>query len=436
MPLSEAERELISTEARARQLPKPTHWIGWTEALYRLSFKRWQIAAWVAVGFLLSVYVGYRYPKYESTVQIMPPDGGSGSSGLAALLPALTKSPGLAGLAGDLMGSKSSSGVLMRVLQSRTVCKELINEFNLQKVWGIPYVEDTCLKLAKRTDIVDDKKSGVISITVREHDKDLAQKMANAYVAKLNTVMTRVSNTAASNEREFIEKRLTDEKGNLEQAEQQFSQFASSNMALDVPEQTKVTVEAAARLQGELIATRAQLEALKQTYTPENIRVKSAQAHVNELERELTRINSGRPSAVASQDASNPYPSVKTLPLLGTKWADLYRETKIHETVVELLTQQYEMARIQEAKDTPTAKVLDSASTPEHKRPSGVLIALAGTLLFAVLACVGYLLKDWWDHWDQDDPRRIFLSFVFRPWRMFSKRGIFTRRVTNTDQMS
>jgi capsule polysaccharide export protein KpsE/RkpR len=409
--------------------------LGWTEAFYRLWLKRGRIGRWVLLGFLLSLFVGYKYPKYESTVQIMPPD--SGSSGLAALLPAITKSPGLAGLAGDFLGTKSTSAVLIRVLQSRSVCRDLMRKFNLQAEWGIKYEEDTCLKLAKRTEIADDKKSGVVSITVREHKKDLAQNLANAYVDELNTVMTRVANTAAGNEREFIEKRLTDEKAKLQEAEQQFSQFASTNMALDVPEQTKVTVEAAARLQGELIATRAQLEALKQTYTAENIRVKSAQAHVNELERELFRINSGRASTGGTQD-SNPYPSVKSLPLLGTKWADLYRETKIHETVVELLTQQFEIARIQEAKDTRTAKVLDQASTPEHQRPSAVLLVIAGTFGFTILACVGYLLKDWWDHWDPDDPRRILMGHVLQgiPGRRIFKRGNFTRQTAKTDQMS
>jgi capsule polysaccharide export protein KpsE/RkpR len=435
MPLSEAERELISREAGRNPLPK-VHWTGWTDALYRLSLKRRQIAGWVAIGLILSSYVGYRYPKYESTVQIMPPDSGGGSSGLAAILPALTKSPGLAGLAGDFLGSKSSSAVLIKVMQSRTVCKELMDQFHLQEIWKLDYEEDTCLKLGKRTDIADDKKSGVITLTVHDRNKDLAQNLATAYVVKLNEAMTRVSNTAAGHEREFIEKRLADEKEKLEQSEQQFSQFASSNMALDVPEQTKVTVEAAARLQGELIAARAQLEALKQTYTPENIRVKSAQAHVNELERELGRINSGRSSTATTQDASNPYPSVKNLPILGTRWADLYRENKIHETVVELLTQQYELARIQEAKDTPTAKILDEASTPERRRPNGILIAVAGTLLFALLACVGYLLKDWWDRWDRDDPRRVFLSYVLNPWRIFFRRGVFTRRMAKNDEMS
>jgi uncharacterized protein involved in exopolysaccharide biosynthesis len=194
----------------------------------------------------------------------------------------------------------------------------------------------------------------------------------------------------------------------------------------------KATVEAAGRLQGEVIAARAQLDALKQTYTDENIRVKSAQAHVDELERELARINSGQQTQGA-KDASNPYPSVKSLPLLGVKWTDLYRNTKIRETVVELLTQQYEMARIQEAKEATTVKILDSASTPERKRPSWLLLTLAGTAFFAFLACAGYLLKDWWDRWDQDDPRRMLIAQIMRdgPGRLMYK-----RRMAKTDQMS
>jgi capsule polysaccharide export protein KpsE/RkpR len=326
----------------------------------------------------------------------------------------------------------------MKVLSSRTVGDHLIEKFELRKRWGLSYMEDTRQKLAKRTDIADDKKSGVIDISVRDHDPNLAMALANGYVEELDAVMAKVSTSAARRERIFIEQRLADETKSLHDAEQQFSQFASANMALDVPEQTKVTVEAAARLQGELIATRAQLEALKQTYTDENIRVRSAQAHINELERELTKINSGRGTTATSQDPSNPYPSVKSLPLLGVKWTDLYRDTKIRETVVELLTQQYEMARIQEAKEIPTVKVLDPASTPERRRPSWLLLTIGGTFMFTLLACSGYFLKDWWDHWDHDDPRRILIAHVIQsgPGRLIPKRGIFTRRAAKPDQMS
>jgi uncharacterized protein involved in exopolysaccharide biosynthesis len=376
------------------------------------------------LAFLLSAPVAWHYPKYESTAQIMPPD--SAGSSLASIVPAaISKSPGLMGLAGDLMGVKSNGAVFAKVLQSRTVADHLIERFDLRKKYHLSRWEDTRTKLFSRTLIVEDKKSGVITVSFQDHDAGLATAITNAYVEELGSVLANVSTSAARRERIFIEQRLADENKNLQDAEQQFSQFASTNMALDVPEQTKVTV----------IATKAQLEGLKQTYTEENIRVKSAQAHVNELERALAKINSGRATGV--QDPTNPYPSVKTLPLLGVKWADLYRNTKIRETVVELLTQQYEMARIQEAKEIPSVRVLDPASTPESRRPSWLMILLGGTMVGALLACMGYFLKNWWERWDQDDPRRMLIVQVFGGGRrMNSLRSILHRRAGKPEETS
>src|SRR6185312_11187110 len=124
-----------------------------------------------------------------------------------------------------------------------------------------------------------------------------------------------------------------------------------------------------------------------QVYTPENTRVKTVQAKINELERSLAQMNTG--SQQASASASNPYPSVKNLPLVGVQWTDLYRSTKIHETVYELLTQQYEVARIQEARELPTVKVLDKATVPEKRHPSISLVAAWGTIASILLACLG-----------------------------------------------
>jgi len=201
-------------------------------------------------------------------------------------------------------------------------------------------------------------------------------------------------------------------------------------MALDVPQQTRVTVEAAARLQGELIALRGQLEAAKQLYTADNIKVKSIQAHVNELERELGKINSGKSVTSTGVDQSSPYPSVRNLPILGVRWADLYRSTKMHETVVELLTQQYELARIQEAKEIPVVKVLDSASAGERRYPKVLIILLVGAILSVVLACFGGWLHDRWERWNEEDSRRILLVQIFRGCRrgISSITGMFGRR--------
>ncbi len=384
MPLSEAEREVLTREASSAQLPKPTQWMGWTEIFFRLWLQRNRIARWVAVGFLLSLFIGWRYPKFESTVQIMPPDGGS-SNGLAALIPALTKSPGLAGLAADFTGAKTSGAVFSKVLESRSVRDDLIKRFDLQKHYGTKFWDDTRLKLGSRTDIVEDKKSGIIAITVHDRDPKLAMDMANAYVDELSLVTARASTSAAKQERVFIEQRLADENKNLQDAEHQFGQFASTNMALDVPEQMKVTVEAAARLQGELIAARAQVEALKQTYTEENIRVKSAQAHVNELERELRRsIPAGKRRALRTQLILTPRsracrcwvssgPTCIAIPRFAKQW-------------LRLLTQQYEMARIQEAKEDTFGQDSGSGFNARAEAPQ-----------LAVAHCWGerYCLRSW-----------------------------------------
>src|SRR5213076_3568806 len=125
-----------------------------------------------------------------------------------------------------------------------------------------------------------------------------------------------------------------------------------------------------------------------------NVRVKSLRARIRALSRDLGKINSGRVMSDVAQDPANPYPSVKNLPLIGVQWTDLYRNTKIHEAVFELLTQRYEVARIQEAKDMPTVKVLDPPSVSERKYPGITQVILLGTILSFVLACFGSFLSD------------------------------------------
>ncbi len=414
MPLTEAEREVLTSHPNGNMLANSSaHWANWPEAANRLWVQRRQVVAWVVAGFVISVVLAFFYSKYESTVQIMPPD--ESSSGLAALaIPALTKTPALAGMAGDLLGTKSTGAVFIKILDSRTVQDDLINRFDLRKHYSRRYWEDARLRLSSNTTISIDKKSGVITLTVRDRDPELAKKLAGAYVDELNTVVAKVSTSAARRERIFIEQRLAEETRGLEESELRFSQFASTNMTLDVPEQTRVTVQAAARLQGELVAARAQLEGLRTIYTAENYRVKSLRAQITELEHELAKINSGVAVPGAVQDPTSPYPSVKSLPVLGVKWADLYRNQKIHETVVDLLTQQYELVRIQEAKEIPTVKVLDSASDPEKMHPRPWIFLAVGILISTTLACAGVLLRDRWETWDEQDPRRVLLVQIFR----------------------
>lgn len=419
MPLTETERELQLGPNGNSGIPSSGRSSSWVETVLQLWSHRIRIGAWTIVGTLMLVGLGIFTSKYEATAQLMPPDGNA-PSGLAALAaPFLGKAGdggsigGLLG-GGDLLGSTKTSGALFtKVLQSQTIQNQLINDFDLRKHYHLGYFEDARNKLTSRTTITEDKKSMVLTITVRDKDSDLAKKLVQAYINQLDQVMSRVTTSAARRERIFLEQRLAEEKKVLQESEVQFSQFSSRNMTLDVPQQTKVTVEAAARLQGELIDARSQLEALQQVYAPDNVRVKSLQARIGALTRDLAKINSGRGMGEIAQDPANPYPSVKNLPLIGVRWTDLYRNTKIHETVFELLTQRYEVARIQEAKDMPTVKVLDLPSVSERKYPKTTQIILLGTLFSFVLACFGSFLSDRWERLDSQDPRRLLFSRIF-----------------------
>jgi len=424
MPMGRTTNEVLVERHRDRESDdKFVELQRWSAAARHLWSRRVRVLLWTVAGALLSALLAWKICRFEATVQIMPPDSSGG--GLSAMaLPSLMKSPamaGLAGMAGDLLGMKSSGALFAKVLQSRSVEDNLIDHFDLRKRYSEKYWEDARDKLQSRTTISEDKKSGILSVTVKDPDAQFAAKLAGAYVQELDRVMAQVSTSSARREREFIEQRLQEEKKVLDNAEQRFGQFASSSMALDIPQQTRVMVESAARLQGELIAARAEMDGLEQIYTPENMRVKTLRARVNELQRELDKINTGRPANdKTASDSSNLYPSVKNLPLVGLEWTNLYRNTKIHETVYELLTQQYEVARIQEAREIPTVKVLDAAVVPEKRHPRPMLVIGLGALLSALLACFGLLLQRRWEGWGEDDPRRVLISTLFRGGKDFT----------------
>lgn len=336
----------------------------------------------------------------------MPPDEQSSNLGMLATLASSSGGSGLAGLAGDLLGVKSSGDLFVGVLGSDTIKDDLISQFGLMRVYGDSKIEDARDSLAAHTSISADRKSGIISIGVTDNDPKRATAIAQAYASQLNVLVSKLSTSSARRERIFLEGRLETVKADLDSAEQKFSVFASKNTAIDIPEQGKAMVDAAATLQGQLIAAQAELSGLQQVYTDNNVRVRATQAHVEELQKKLNEIG-GVGTESDLQTDNSLYPSIRKLPLLGVTYADLYRQTKIQETVYEVLTQQYELAKVQEAKEIPTVKVLDPAMVPTKKSfPPRTLIVVLGTTLGIVLAMAWTIGKTRWDATDVGDPRK------------------------------
>lgn len=368
--------------------------------------ERFTLLRFAAYGLVLSTLLAFTIPfSYESRTQLMPPDPDPGS-GLMSILAMTARTGGSLGmLAGDMLGLKTSGSLFVGILRSQTIEDRIIEQFNLKSVYGARLMLNARRRLESNTEITEDRKSGIIGIRVTDHDPQRAAAIAQAYVTELDRLVAELNTSAAHRERVFLEGRLKSVKQDLDVSAKEFSQFASKNTAIDIKEQGKAMVEAAAILQGQLIATQSELEGLRQIYADTNVRVHAARARIEELQKKLQEMGGGDLSGTAAVEGETLYPSIRKLPLLGVTYAELYRNNKIQETVFELLTQQCELAKVQEAKETPSVKVLDVAKPPEKKSfPPRLLIMFMGTFFAIMIGSIWLLARSSWRSIDSDHP--------------------------------
>jgi len=406
----ETNREAEGHVAPREPLPEPPRAAELTLTVLDEISVHWKLLAKVmSASLVVFTVVAFLIPKrYEAVARLMPPDQGNPT---AAMIGTLAAKGGdvFGALAGDALGLRTPGATVVGVLTSRTIQDDLINQFDLRKVYSESYYEDARKMLQKRSDISEDKKSGIITIRVQDRDPQRAALLAGAYVDDLNRRIATLTTSSARREREFLEARLQKIKQQLDESTLQLSKFSSRNMTFDPQMQGKAMMEAAAALQGQLIAAETELSGLQQIYGPENSRVKAASARVGELRSKLRSL-SGAVDAKGT-NAGQFGPSLEQLPLLGNTYYDLARQAKINEAVFEALTKQYELAKVEEAKEVPSIRILDEPVVPERKIwPPRTALILLGTLVALVMACSSILGKAFLERLAADDPRRVLVA--------------------------
>jgi uncharacterized protein involved in exopolysaccharide biosynthesis len=370
------------------------------------------IANFVARGTLLSLLIALLLPSsYESKAELMPPDSQSSAMGtLAALTAGSGGAGGVLSSAADLLGVRTSGALFINILSSHTVEDRLINRFDLRRVYRTRTYAKARKQLESLTTVSEEKKSGVLTIVVSDRDPKRAAAMVQAYVEELNHMVADLNTSAAHRERVFLEERLQVVKQELDRSAKEFSDFSSKNAAIDIKEQGRSMVAAAATVQGQIIAAESELRGLEQIYNVNNVRVRSVQARMAELQQQLQKLGG---SASVPESAADSYPSLRQLPVLGLTYADLYRRLTINESVYEALTKEYEMARVQEAKEIPSVKIIDPAELAEGRAgPSRTLITVAGALLSLCVAGVWLFSAEAWANTDDRNPRKILAGEI------------------------
>jgi len=409
---------------------------GLAENLLRLWRHRGFLWSVVWKTAILSLLVAFVIPtRYQSTARLVPGEN-SNTSAMAGLLGKVSGgSAGGVGLgldAAGLLGVKTPGAFYVEVLRSRTVQDVLIDRYNLLTHYNKKYYQDARKKLNKVTEIEEDKKSGVITLSVIDWDKAMAQKMVRTYIEEMNRLAAELNTSAAHRERQFLEDRLKSAKKELDEDSLELSKFSSKNTMMDVQQQGKSMMDAAAKLQGELIFNQSQLKYMQEIYSDDNVRIRALKARVQELQGQLNKmVGSYTDPNVANESGTGPgsYPSIRTLPALGYRYVDLYRRTKIQETLYEFLTQQYELARVQEAKELPVVRVMDEGNLPEKKvSPIRSLIVGLSVLVVLLLGCFWVVAKERWEHLSAHDARRVLVSEVSDEFRALAGKFRRSRR--------
>jgi uncharacterized protein involved in exopolysaccharide biosynthesis len=344
---------------------------------------RWMIAAICVLAVGTAVVVSKLLPKtFQSTATVLAPKEGPSSgflSGLAAsgLIPQI---PGL-----SLGSFTPNRDLLVSVLRSRTIAQSVVTRFSLQERYRRRYLEDTIKDFQSAT-TVSITKEGVISVRVEDTDPMVAAQMANYQMELLDQLVARFNTGEAGRQRSYLTEQLAQAKVGLGAGEENLRSFQEQNRAIVLQEQTKGAIEAAARLKGEIMASEVQLQVMRNFATEANPEIVSLRRRLNEMNRQLSEMQYGEPGARpmggGRRDYNVPFAKV---PEVGLELVRLTREVKIQETLVTLLTQQVEQARLMEAKDMPVVQVLDRAVPGERPvRPR--------TLVNAAVAGIGGFL--------------------------------------------
>ncbi len=302
-------------------------------------------------------------PTFTATTRILPPQQQQGAAAmLASQFGALA---GVAGAAG--LNIKNPVDTYVALIKSRTVADRLIERFDLMRVHEQKLRQDARKALEASTKVASGK-DGLITIEVDDKDPKRAADIANAYVQELSKLTGSLAITEAQQRRSFFEKQLQQTQENLKKAELALGQVgASENLIKSAPQ---ALVEGMARLKAQVTAQEVRVATMRGYLTDENPQFQLAQRELASLRSQLTQAERNQPASGAP----------------AADYLNRFRDFKYQETLFELMAKQYEMARLDEAREGAVIQVIDPAVVPERKsKPKRALVAVLSALVAGFL---------------------------------------------------
>jgi len=357
--------------------------------------RRFIILSGVAGAAIMAI-VSLLLPKwYTASTTIFPPETNPAASMYAQLFESIS-----APLLGQIGTGAAPETIYIDMLKSRTIREKIIEEFGLMKEYHAGLIEDALKAFHEHcgfTLLVN----GLIEVTFEDRDPQQAAAIANRMIELLDEFNQKMKITRAGRTREFVEGQLEAHKQELADAETALRDFQQSHHTLELDQQLSAAMDIVSSLTARAIALETEMEILGRYASTSSDEYKRKKNEYSELLRQLNKLKHGGDS---DEDALLSFiPTLEQVPELALELYRYKREVEIQTAVYTMLVKEYEKARIEEARDTPTVQILDKASVPNlRSRPRRkILVLIGGAAGFGWAALVALFTAAW-----RDNPER------------------------------
>jgi uncharacterized protein involved in exopolysaccharide biosynthesis len=329
----------------------------------------------VAFAFL-AIAISFILPKkYTALTTILPPQQSSSLS--SALLSQMGSLGSLASAAGGGLSLKNPNDMYVSMIESRTVEDAMVRRFHLLERYKAKFPSDARKAFEAHRDVKAGTKDGLINISVVEKDPNMAAEMANAYVEEFQKFSSTMAITEASQRRLFFQQQLEQTKNQLADAEEDLKRTEQKTGLIQLDSQARALIESGASLRAQIAAKEVQIQGMQSFATEQNPELRIAQQELEGLKAQLAKL--GGNSDPNGQEIVVPKGQVTEA---GLVYVRKYRDVKYYETIFEILARQFEMAKLDEAKQGALIQVVDRAVPPDRRSsPKRGLIVIGATAL-------------------------------------------------------
>jgi uncharacterized protein involved in exopolysaccharide biosynthesis len=366
------------------------------DLLIVLAERRRTILLIAAASAIVAIVVSFLLPnRYTATVVLLPPQQNSSLS--SALASQLGNLGSMAALAGGSLGIKNPNDMFVAMLKSQTVENAMVRDYELQREYRKKYVSDARKAFENYATVDDSTKDGLIHIAVEDRNPVRAAQLANGYVEHFQGLSQNLAITEASQRRLFFEKQLLQTKNNLADAEVALQRTEQTTGLIQIDSQARALIESAASLRAQIAAKEVQVQAMQTYATGQNSQVIQAQQELESMRAQLEKLG-------GSVDTANSLIVPKgKLTEAGLDYVRKLREVKYYETIFDILARQFEIAKLDEAKEGALVQVVDPAIPPDRKSsPKRALIVIVSTVAGFFLGILVAFLQAAWARLKED----------------------------------